>query len=79
MAMCNYFCLTTYADAVFEGGGIKGIALLGAMRCCDDLGLRWQKLAGSSSGSLTAALLAANFAIDRLERELGGAICCSLR
>ncbi|MBC6423875.1 MAG: patatin-like phospholipase family protein [Hormoscilla sp. SP5CHS1] len=60
-----------YADAVFEGGGIKGIALLGAMRCCDDLGLRWQKLAGSSSGSLTAALLAANFAIDRLERELG--------
>ncbi|MBC6479246.1 MAG: patatin-like phospholipase family protein [Hormoscilla sp. GM7CHS1pb] len=60
-----------YADAVFEGAGIKGIALLGAMRCCDDLGLRWQKLAGSSSGSLTAALLAANFAIDRLEQELG--------
>jgi len=60
-----------YADAVFEGGGIKGIALLGALRCCDDLGLRWQKVAGSSSGSLTAALLAANFPIDRLEQELG--------
>lgn len=60
-----------YADAVFEGGGIKGIALLGALRCCDDLGLRWQKLAGSSSGSLTAALLAANFPIDRLEQVLG--------
>lgn len=60
-----------YADAVFEGGGIKGIALLGALRCCDDLGLRWQKLAGSSSGSLTATLLAANFPIDLLEQELG--------
>lgn len=60
-----------YADAVFEGAGIKGIALLGALRCCDDLGLRWQKLAGSSSGALTASLLAANFPIDLLEGELG--------
>ncbi len=23
-----------YADAVFEGGGVKGIAFLGALRCC---------------------------------------------
>ena len=59
-----------HADAIFEGGGVRGVALLGALRCCEDLGIRWKKLAGTSAGSLTAALLAANFAIDELEEIL---------
>lgn len=62
----GYYC----ADAIFEGGGVRGVALLGALRCCEDLGIQWKKLAGTSAGSLTAAFLAANFAIDKLEEIL---------
>jgi NTE family protein len=61
-----------YVDGVFEGGGVRGIAFLGALRCCDDLGFRWRKLAGTSAGAITAALVAANFQIDELERIVGG-------
>ncbi|MDB9520322.1 patatin-like phospholipase family protein [Roseofilum reptotaenium CS-1145] len=59
-----------YADAIFEGGGVRGIALLGALRCCEDLGIEWKKLAGTSAGSLTAAFLAASFPINKLEEIL---------
>ncbi len=61
-----------YADAVFEGGGVKGIAFLGALRCCSDLGIKWKKLAGTSAGAITAALVAADFTIDQLEAAIGG-------
>jgi NTE family protein len=61
-----------YVDGVFEGGGVRGIAFLGALRCCDDLGFRWRKLAGTSAGAITAAMVAANFEIDDLERIAGG-------
>lgn len=59
------------ADAVFEGGGVRGIAFLGALRCCHDLNIRWCKLGGTSAGAVTAALLAAEFPMDRLEEILG--------
>jgi NTE family protein len=61
-----------YADAVFEGGGVKGIAFLGALRCCSDLGIKWKKLAGTSAGAITAALVAADFTIEQLEAAIGG-------
>ncbi|QIR41713.1 patatin-like phospholipase family protein (plasmid) [Tolypothrix sp. PCC 7910] len=60
-----------YADAVFEGGGVKGIAFLGALRCCSDIGICWKKLAGTSAGAITAALLAADFTIEELEEIIG--------
>jgi NTE family protein len=60
-----------FADGVFEGGGVLGIAFLGAARCCNDLGIRWKGLAGTSAGAITAALLASGLTIDRLEQLLG--------
>lgn len=60
------------ADAVFEGGGVLGIALLGAARCCADLGIRWRGLAGTSAGAITAALLSADLPIRRIEEAVGG-------
>lgn len=60
-----------YADAVFEGGGVKGIAFLGALRCCSDIEICWKKLAGTSAGAITAALLAADFTIEELEEIMG--------
>jgi NTE family protein len=60
-----------YADGVFEGGGVRGVAFLGALRCCNDLGIRWRKLAGTSAGAITAAVLATDLSIDDLEELLG--------
>src|SRR4051794_3746171 len=60
-----------FADGVFEGGGVLGIAFLGAARCCSDLGIRWKGLAGTSAGAITASLLASSLTIDRLEGILG--------
>lgn len=56
-----------YADAVFEGGGVKGTAFIGALRCFDDVGIKWRKLAGTSAGAITAAMLATELSMDALE------------
>lgn len=61
-----------YVDGVFEGGGVRGIAFLGALRCFADVGIRWRKVAGTSAGAITAALVAADFPIDTLEQIVGG-------
>jgi len=60
-----------WADGVFEGGGVLGTAFLGALRCCEDLGLRWMNLAGTSAGAITSALLAAGYSIDAIEDIFG--------
>lgn len=57
-----------YADAVFEGGGVKGTAFIGALRCFDDVGIRWRKVAGTSAGAITAAMLATGLSMDELEQ-----------
>lgn len=49
------------ANAVFSGGGVKGIALVGAAQVCESIGYRWHKLAGTSSGAIIASLLAAGY------------------
>lgn len=59
------------ADGVFEGGGVLGLAFLGAARCCADVGLRWHALAGASGGAIVAALLAADLNVDQLEEVFG--------
>jgi NTE family protein len=57
------------ADAVFEGGGVWGTAFLGAVRCCEDVGVTWVGLAGTSAGAITAGLLAAGYTAAELEGE----------
>jgi predicted acylesterase/phospholipase RssA len=48
-----------FVDVVIEGGGVKGIATLGSLYALEALGLRFRKIAGTSSGALIAAFLAA--------------------
>lgn len=50
-----------FIDGVFSGGGIKGFALIGACAEIEDKGLRFVRLAGTSAGSIVAALLAAGY------------------
>ena len=49
------------ADAVFEGGGAKGIGLIGALQAFEEAGFQWQNLAGTSAGAITAALVAVGY------------------
>jgi NTE family protein len=46
------------ADAVFEGGGIRGIAYCGAYEVFERQGVQFQRVAGSSAGAIFAALIA---------------------
>lgn len=62
-----------YVDGAFEGGGVWGLAFLGALRVFDDLGFHWRKVVGTSSGSIAAALVASGHSIDELEDLIGNA------
>ncbi|MFU0825060.1 patatin-like phospholipase family protein [Clostridium sp.] len=54
-------------DAVFEGGGVKGIALVGAVCCLENRGYKFENLAGTSAGAIVAALLAAGYTGEELK------------
>jgi NTE family protein len=58
-----------YVDLVLEGGGVKGIALVGALSVLEERGYQHQNLAGASAGAIIAALLAAGYTADEL-REI---------
>lgn len=55
-----------WADAVFEGGGVKAVALVGALQVAEEKGFRWKQLAGASAGAIIASLLAAGYRGDEL-------------
>ncbi len=42
------------ADAVFEGGGVKGIGLVGAVAGAEEKGYQWMNVAGTSAGAIVA-------------------------
>ncbi|MDF2607357.1 MAG: hypothetical protein K0S34_1552 [Bacillales bacterium] len=48
-------------DGVFSGGGVKGIALLGALKKLEEKNIDFQRIAGTSVGSLIAALKIAGY------------------
>ena len=47
------------ADLALEGGGVKGIGIVGAASALAEAGYRFQRVAGSSAGAIAAALIAA--------------------
>ena len=48
-------------DLVFEGGGAKGLAFVGALQAFERHGHTPRRLIGSSAGSITACLIAAGY------------------
>jgi NTE family protein len=46
-------------DLVLEGGGVKGIGLLGAVLALADAGYKFERIAGTSAGAIVAALVTA--------------------
>jgi len=50
-----------YADAVLEGGGVRGIAHVGALVEAEKRGYQWVNIAGTSAGAIVASLMAAGY------------------
>jgi NTE family protein len=53
-------------NAVFEGGGVRGISLVGAVKSAEQADVVFQRLAGTSSGAIVAALLAAGYTSEEM-------------
>lgn len=56
---------TQSADLVCEGGGVRGIGLVGAVDALAVAGYRFPRVAGTSAGAVVAALIAALQAADQ--------------
>ncbi|TJY44616.1 patatin [Cohnella pontilimi] len=54
-------------NAVFEGGGVKGISLAGAVRAAELAGVSFHRVAGTSSGSIVAALIATGYTANEMK------------
>ncbi|MGA9277456.1 patatin-like phospholipase family protein [Ilumatobacter sp.] len=58
--------MTIRCNAVFKGGGAKGIAYAGALRACEEWDIEFEEVAGSSAGAITAALVACDYTATEL-------------
>lgn len=53
-------------NLVFEGGGVLGITFVGAYKALSEKKIQVDKIAGTSAGSIIAALLASGYTADEL-------------
>jgi NTE family protein len=60
------------ADLVLEGGGVKGIGLVGALSVLEEAGYRFPKVAGTSAGSIVGALVAARMSAAEMYDVMNG-------
>lgn len=62
---------STISDLVLEGGGVKGIGLVGALTVLHEAGWGWVRIAGTSAGALVGSVLVAlqrnGESLERLE------------
>ena len=57
-------------DIVIQGGGVKGIAFAGALTALENAGYQGLNFAGTSAGSMVAALLAAGYSAKEIKTEM---------
>jgi NTE family protein len=55
-----------FADLVFQGGGVKGIGLVGAYSVLEERGYQSVNMAGASAGAIVAALVAVGYSAEEL-------------
>lgn len=58
------------ANLVCKGGGIRGIALVGAISYLEEQGYEWLQLAGTSAGAIVASLLAVGYNSNEIKEML---------
>lgn len=59
-------------DGVFSGGGIRGFALIGAYEEIEKRGFQFVRVAGTSAGSIVAALIAAGYTSKEVYQLIDG-------
>ena len=59
-------------DLVLEGGGVKGVGLVGAVDQLMRSGYTVERVAGTSAGSIVGAFLAAGLNADQLTEVMDG-------
>jgi NTE family protein len=62
----------TKVDYVLEGGGVRGIGLVGALSVFEEAGYEWVNVAGTSAGAIVATLLAAGYSGAELKQAING-------
>ncbi|MCX7920405.1 MAG: patatin-like phospholipase family protein [Clostridia bacterium] len=59
-----------FSNLILSGGGIKGVAFVGALEVAEARGYRWANIGGVSAGALMASLIGAGYSAHELRREL---------
>lgn len=62
----------TKADLVLAGGGVKGIAHVGALSVLEKHGYEFQRTAGTSAGAIVGSLVAAGMSTQKILEVLDG-------
>ena len=62
-----------HADLVLEGGGVKGIGLVGALNVLEEHGYRFKRIAGTSAGAMVGSLVASGISADALHELMSDA------
>lgn len=57
-------------DGVFSGGGLKGLALVGACKVFEEKGYSFKRTIGTSAGAIVAAMLAAGYTAYEMEEVM---------
>ncbi|MFB5268390.1 patatin-like phospholipase family protein [Paenibacillus enshidis] len=57
-------------NAVFQGGGMKGISLAGAVNAAEQNGVEFNRVAGTSSGAIVASLVAAGYTAQEMKEVI---------
>lgn len=64
--------MTNQLDGVFEGGGVRGIGLVGALSVIEEAGYEFVNLAGTSAGAIVATLIAAGYGASEIRAIIDG-------
>lgn len=54
-------------NAVFEGGGIRGIGIIGALKFLHKCDIHWENVSGTSVGAIIASLVSAGYNVQELQ------------
>jgi len=60
-----------YKYAVFQGGGVKGMALVGALAVAEQQGISFSAVGGTSAGAIVAGLYAAGYSASEMRLAMG--------
>src|SRR5262249_59854226 len=64
--------MTKQLDGVFEGGGVRGIGLVGALSVIEEAGYEFVNLAGTSAGAIVSTLIAAGYKAAEIRAIIDG-------